>query len=147
MKALSLGVSFALLAACASAPEHAPSGPPDVRMTPGLPAPPQARLYADCVAQAAETGAYQRERDGGTLRFTCTGETARWFYDGLAAWSASVGSEYVADGRTWRFSKKLIKDPYGIDGCSTDGAGDYQCVVILAVGQFIEQLDYRIPKP
>ena len=135
-----------MLSACASAPEPMPSGVPDVRMTAGLPAPPQARLYADCVAQAAETGSYQRERDGGTLRFTCTGDTAKWFYGALGPWAASQGSEYVAEGRTWRFSRKLIKDPYGIDGCSTDGAGDYRCVVILAVGEFIEQLDYKVPE-
>ena len=77
------GLLAALLGACASAPEPEVAGAPVVALTPGLPAPPQARLYADCVAQAAETGAYQRERDGGTLRFTCAGETAKSFYDGV----------------------------------------------------------------
>ena len=136
-----------LAGACASAPEPvAPAGPPDVRLTAGLQAPPQARLYAECISEAAETGSYQRERDGKTLRFTCTGATAKWFFDALGQWSAKVGSEYVADGTTWRFSQKLIKDSYGIDGCSRDAAGEHRCVVILNVGEFIEALDYSIPK-
>lgn len=135
------------LSACASAPEEAaPSGPPDVRLTEGLTATPQARLYAECIAQSAETGSYQRERDGSTLRFTCTGGTAKWFYDALGAWSAKEGSEYVADGLTWRFSKKLIKNSYGIDGCSKDAAGGYRCVVILNTGAFIEEPGYVVPK-
>lgn len=146
MKALSLAV-LALLSACASAPDPAPSGPPVLALKSGLPAPPQARLYADCIAQAAETGSYEREAGGKTLRFTCSGATAKWFFDGLQQWSAESGSAYVDGGRKWRFSKKLIEDSSGIDGCWMDGAGEYQCVVILAVGEFIEQLDYRIPKP
>ena len=133
-------LAFFVLAACASAPEPvAPSGPPVIALTPGLLAPPQARFYADCIAQAAETGAYNTERDGGTLRFTCTGEVAKTFYNGLQKRSADVGSEYVADGLTWRFSNRLIKDSYGVDGCSSNGAGVYQCVVILNTGEFINQ--------
>ena len=135
------------LGACASAPEQAaPAGPPDVRLTAGLPAPPQARLYAECISQATETGSYVRERDGKTLRFTCTGATAKWFFDALGPWSVKAGSEYVADGTTWRFSKKLIRDSYGIDGCSRDAAEEHMCVVVLAVGEVIEALDYSIPK-
>lgn len=133
------------LSACASAPEPAPSGPPLVALTPGLPAPPQAKLYADCIAQAAATGAYNTERDGGTLRFTCTGDVAKAFYNGLGQRSAEVGSEYVAGGLTWRFSNKLIKDAYGVDGCASEGAGKYQCVVVLNAGGFIDQKDYRLP--
>lgn len=94
-------VALLALSACASAPkEEAPGGPPDVRLTEGLQAPAQARLYAECIGQAAETGSYQRERDGGTLRFTCTGGIARWFYDAIGPWSAAQGSEYAADGLT-----------------------------------------------
>lgn len=136
-----------LAGACASAPEaERPVGPPVVSMTPGLQAPPQARLYAECISSAAEAGAYVRERDGKTLRFTCVGPVAKWFYEALAVRSAEIGSEYVSGGRTWRFTQKLVKDAYGVDNCSTDGAGDYQCHVILAVGDFIEQPDYRVPK-
>lgn len=136
---------LAVLVACVSAPEPAPVGAPVVALEPGLPAPPQAQLYADCIGQAAQTGSFQREPDGGTLRFICTGETAKWFYDALEVWSTQAGAVYVEAGRTWRFSKKLIEDSSGVDGCSRDGAGDYQCVVILAVGAFIEQPDYRVP--
>ncbi|MDP3494053.1 MAG: hypothetical protein Q8R82_13145 [Hyphomonadaceae bacterium] len=139
--------AFLALAACASVPEsEAPAGPPDVRLTAGLPAPAQARLYAECISQAAEAGSYVRERDGKTLRFTCTGATATWFFEALGPWSAKVGSEVVSDETTWRFSKKLIKDSYGVDGCSRDAAGAHMCVVILNVGEFIEQLDYQVPK-
>ncbi len=132
------------LAACASAPESAaPGGPPDLALTPGLLAPPQARLYANCIAQAAETGSYVRERDGGTLRFTCKGDIAKTFYDDLGEWSAKLGSEYSADGQTLRFTQKLIKDAYGVDFCATGGVEGYRCAVILAVGQFIEDADYH----
>ncbi len=140
-------VALLALSACASKPEEvAPGGPPDVRLTEGLPAPPQARLYAECISQAAETGSYQRERDGSTLRFTCTGGIAKWFYDAIGPWSAREGSEYAADGLTWRFSKKLIKNSYGIDGCSLDGAGEYRCVIILNTGPFMDDLEYKVPK-
>lgn len=130
-----------LVTACASAPEPAFTGAPSITMPPGVTAPPQARQYADCIAQAAETGAYQREQDSKTLRFTCTGDAARTFYDVLGPWSAKIGAEYMADGRTWRFSQKLIRDGHGIDNCSTGGAGEFRCNVILAVGDFIAQSD------
>ena len=145
IRAILVAVLFSVTA-CASTPEAAaPPGPPDLALTPGLLAPPQARLYADCIAQAAETGSYNRERDGGTLRFTCTGGIAKAFYDSLGAWSAKAGSEYVDGDRTLRFTKKLIKDAYGVDFCAA-GGGDYQCVIVLNTGQFIEQLDYPPPK-
>lgn len=92
-----------LLAACASHTKPEPAGPPDFVLTALLPVPPQARLYADCIAQAAATNSLNRERDGETLRFTCTGAPARAFFDGLGPRSAEVGLEYVADGLTWRF--------------------------------------------
>lgn len=134
------------LSACASHPEPAaPAGPPDLVLTAPLPAPPQAKFYADCIAQAASTGAYNTERDGGTLRFTCMGSVAKAFFDGLGPRSAEVGSEYVAGGLTWRFSNKLIKNAYGADGCSRDAAGDYRCVVILNAGEFVNK-PYPMPR-
>lgn len=142
----SLVSAFVLLAlsACASAPEPAPSGPPDVALTPGLPATAQARLYSGCIAQANSTGAIHRERDGGTLRFTCAGDLAKHFFDALGPWSAKIGSEIVSEGRTYRFSKKLIKDSYGADYCVAD-AGTHTCIVILAVGPFIEEAGGIVP--
>jgi hypothetical protein len=134
------------LCGCAAGPDAAgPAGAPNVRIRPGTPAPPQARLYADCIAEAVEAGAYVREPESEGLRFTCTGETAKGFYDGLGPWAASQGAEYSSEGRSWRFSVKLEKNADGIDNCSTDGAGDYRCHVILRIGEFIEQMDYRIP--
>lgn len=135
-------ISLLALSACASAPEPVPTGPPDITLTPGLPAPPHANLYAGCIAQANATGAINRERDGGTLRFTCAGDLAKQFFDALGPWSAKIGSEIVADGGTYRFTKKLIKDSYGVDYCVAD-AGVHTCIVILNVGPFIEEPDYR----
>ena len=130
--------AVAALAACVSAPAPAPTGPPDITLTPGLPAPPHANLYAGCIGQAASTGAINRERDGGTLGFTCTGDLAKHFFDALGPWSAKMGSEIVSDGRTYRFSQKLIKDNYGVDYCVAD-AGAHTCIVILAVSRLIEE--------
>lgn len=144
MRATGLCV-FLLASACASAPEAPPSASPVVSMTPGLPVPPQAYLYADCIAQAAGTMTLHRERDGGTLRFTCTGDVAKRFFDGMGQRAAEVGSEYVSEGRTWRFSNKLKVDAYGVDNCSTGAPGEYRCHVILSVGPFIEQMDYLLP--
>lgn len=127
-----------VLAACASGPDE-PSGPPTVLAAPGLPAPPQARFYANCIAAAAAAGTYDRESDADVLRFTCTGTPARVFYDGLAAWSAEIDSQITAEGRTWRFSQKLQQNPFGIDYCSVAGTTDHRCVVVLNVGEFLNK--------
>ena len=131
-------VALVTLAACATGPAP-PLGPPSVARLSALPAPPQARYYADCIAASAAAGDYLREPDADVLRFTCSGPTARAFYDGLAVWSASQDSQIVADGRTWRFTQKLIRDPQGIDGCSTGGPNDYRCVVVLNIGEFLSE--------
>lgn len=131
---LTLLAAAAGVTACAAG-AHAPPGPPTVVAAPGQPAPPQARFYADCVAQAAAARTYDRE--GNTLRFRCSGEPARVFYDGLAAWSARQHSELSAEGRTWRFTQRIQRNPSGLDYCSTDGAGDHRCNVVLNVGEFL----------
>jgi hypothetical protein len=135
MKHILLSAALAL-AACAGAPE-APGGPPDMTFDPGLPAPPQAKFYADCIAEAAAAGTYDRTTDTDALRFTCTGAAAKAFYDGFAAWSAGIGSEVVTNGRRYRFSQKLVENPDGVDHCWRDEAGAYGCAVILAVGKFL----------
>lgn len=143
---IALALALMLLPACSHAPEPAAlTGQPEVTLTAGLPVPPQASLYADCFTEAATTNAMNRERDGKTLRFTCTGPAAKRFYEALGPWSAKVAAEYTSEGRQWRFTQKLIKDSYGVDGCSTSGAGDYRCVIILNAGEFIEQMDYKLP--
>lgn len=128
----------ASLSACATA-EHMsmPPGPPTVTRTPGEPAPTQAKLYADCLAASAAAGTYQKEPGVDLLRLTCAGAPARAFYDGLATWSATEGSQISAEGRTWRYTQKIERDPFGLDDCSTDGAGDYRCTIILTVGKFL----------
>ncbi len=124
------------LAGCATSGEAPPSGPPSLITPPGELAPPQARLYADCLAQAATAGSYDRERN--LIRFRCTGAPARAFYEGLAAWSAARGSQYdSADGRTLRFTQALQRDPSGVDGCSTDNAQDFACTLIFNAGEFL----------
>ena len=67
------------MSACAHAPD-VPAGPPDYAPIAGEPAPANARYYADCLGQAAATGAYRRAADGGgdeLILFTCTGAPAR----------------------------------------------------------------------
>ena len=128
----------AALAACATAPE-AVTGPADFVPIPAEPNPPQAKLYADCIGQAAGAGTYVRAHDASTelLLFTCTGAPARAFYDGLAAHSAKVGSEAVHNGRTFRSTNPVQRNLFGVDYCSTDGADDYRCVVTLNAGSFL----------
>ena len=125
--------------ACASMGDESDGPPPTPSLTRsvGEPAPPQAALYADCIAAAAAAKSYMKEPGQNFLRFTCTGTVARSFYDGLGPWSASQGSEYVVVGRTERFGQRPVEDTVGIDSCSTDGAGDYRCTVVLNVGEFL----------
>ena len=126
------------LTACATAGSEAGlAGPPTVIRTPGQPAPAQAKLYADCLAASAAAGTYEKEPGVDLLRLTCTGAPAHAFYNGLAVWASTEGAEIVAEGRTWRYTQKIEKNPFGLDDCSTDGAGDYRCTIILAVGKFL----------
>lgn len=131
-------LSVLALAACAHKPEVA-AGPIDPRVAPGVPAPPHGKLYADCLGAAVSAQSYEKDPKGDWMRFNCTGAPARAFYEGLAGRSAKVGSEMVADGRTWRFTNKLQKDAVGADVCSTSASGDYKCTIILNVGEFLGQ--------
>lgn len=123
------------LAACATAPE--PVGAPSLKEAPGLPAPPQARLYANCVAQAATAGTYDRDATLNVIRFRCEGAPARAFYEGLGPWAAQIGSELVGEGRTWRFGSKIERDPSGLDYCTEGDGDDWRCAVVLNVGEFL----------
>lgn len=143
MRLIALTVCFvgaSSLTACASMGRGDPglSGPPTVIRTPGEPAPAHAKLYADCLAASAANGTYEKEPDVEILRLTCTGAPARAFYEALAVWSTTdLGSEIVAEGRTWRYTQKIERDPYGLDDCSTDAAGDYRCTINLVIGAFL----------
>lgn len=120
-------------------PAQAEATAPDFTAVATLPAPPQARLYGDCIAQAAALDRLARaSRDGSELLlFTCVGEPARAFYDGLAGRSAQAGSEAAVNGRTYRSTNPVRRDLFGVDYCSTDGGGDYQCVITLNAGDFL----------
>ncbi len=128
--------AMALLAACASSPEAAPSGPPSLVVAPGEPAPAQARFYADCIVQATQAQTYDRE--GNVVRFHCDGAVAQRFYEGLASWSAEVGSHYEADGVTWRFSTPIRQNPSFVDFCRRT-RDQYDCTVVLNVGEFLAE--------
>lgn len=125
-------------AACAHAPDT-PPGPPDYAPVVTDATAPHARLYADCIAQSAAAGTYARAHQGDTelVLFTCTAAPARAFYDGLADWSARIGAEAVSDGQTFRSTNPVQRDLFGVDYCSTDGAGDYLCVISLNAGPFL----------
>ncbi|MGZ8369880.1 MAG: hypothetical protein ACXWVH_02365 [Caulobacteraceae bacterium] len=143
MRLLLFAAALTIAPLAAHAKPKTPPAPPSVIAAVGEPAPAQARFYAACIAQAAATGAYDREPGANLVRFTCTGEPARAFYEGLAAWSAKIGSQLDAPDaqgqpRTWRFTQKIEKNPFGVDYCSVDAAGgDARCVVVLNVGAFL----------
>lgn len=132
---LNVLIIAAPLAACASDGAETPPTPNFVE-APGLPAPPQARFYVECITQAAVAGTLDREEN--LLRFRCSGAPALAFYDGLAAWSARVGSETVHEGRTWRFTQPIRRNPTGLDFCSRGGLDDHRCTVVLNVGEFLD---------
>lgn len=125
-----------LLGACATSGDEAPAGPPTLVVAPGLPAPAQARFYTDCIAQAVQLGAFDREEN--VLRFRCNGAIAQRFYDGLAAWSAEIGSQYEADGVMWRFTTTIQENPSFRDFCR-HGPQGYDCTVVLNVGEFLAE--------
>lgn len=129
----------ASLAACATAPEEAASGPPSIVPVATAEAPANARLYANCVGQAAEAGAYAHASDDSTdlLLFTCTGQPARAFYEGLATRSVAVGSEYQSEGRTYRATNAVQRNLFGVDYCSHGSGDDFRCVISLNTGDFV----------
>ena len=133
MRITMLLCALATLCACASAPE-APAGPPSLQIAPGLPAPPQARFYADCIAQAAQANTYDREAN--VLRFHCDGAVAQRFFEGLGPWSAEIGSALEGEGRTWRFSTVIEQNPSFADFCWREG-DVFGCTVVLNVGEFL----------
>jgi len=125
------------LTACASVPDM-PAAPPDYAVVPTRPEP-RAKLYADCIAQAATTRAFAhaQNEDTSMVLFTCTGSPARAFYDGLGTRSAVIGSEFVYEGRTFRSTNRVVRDLFGVDYCSTGGPDDFACVISLNVGDFL----------
>ncbi len=130
-------LAAAALSACATRAPADGAGPPSLVIAPGQPAPPQARFYADCIAQAAAADTFDREAN--VLRFRCEGEVAQRFYEGLGAWSTAVGAELRgADGRIWRFSTPIRENPSFVDFCRRLDQ-HYDCTVVLNVGEFLAQ--------
>ena len=125
-----------LLAACTTSTSRPPTTP-DYRAVATEPAPAQADLYAACLGEAVAAKRYARavNEDTTLLLFTCTGEPARAFYDGLAAWATRVDSQFERGGRTYRATAKVRENLFGVDYCSVDATGA-ECVITLNVGDF-----------
>jgi hypothetical protein len=127
------------LTACAHAPEGVVAAP-DYTPLAGDPAPANARLYADCLGQAAAAGTYRRAADGGgdeLILFTCTGAPALAFYDALGPWSALIDSAFVHDGRSYRSTAKVQTNMFGVDSCSAANGDDHRCVLTFNAGDFL----------
>ena len=121
------------LTACATAP--APSGPPDLTPVATTPSA-HARLYADCVAQAVQSGAYGHAFDEvHVVIFTCDGAPARAFFDALGPWSTEQNSEIVDGDRVIRSTTRIERDLFAADYCERRGA-DHQCRISLRTGEF-----------
>jgi hypothetical protein len=128
-----------LLAITACAGHALPPSKPDYQPIAGIPAPPQATLYANCLADATATGHYRYAHDATThlILFTCTGVPATTFFDGLADYSAHIGSQFQHAGRTYRSTTRVRQNLFGVDYCATDGT-TYECMITLNVGAFVQ---------
>jgi len=122
-----------VLTACASHPPVAEPAP-DYRPVNFEAAPPQGDLYAGCLADAIANHRYGRAADKDTtlLVFTCNGAAASAFFDGLAEWSTKVGSEFTANGVTYRSTARVHRDLFGVDYCSREA-----CSITLNAGDFL----------
>jgi len=121
-----------LVTACAH--HAAPPEAPDYRPVTAAPAPAQAALYGDCLADAVANHRIARATDPDTalLLFTCTGAPAKAFFDGLADYSARIHSEFTADGHVFRSTQRVRHNLFGVDYCSAE-----QCVITLNAGDFV----------
>ena len=130
----------AAVAACAHAPD--PVTIPDYAPVAGETAPANARLYADCIGQAAATGDYHRAADGGgdeLILFTCTGDPARAFYEALGPWSAEIGSAFSHEGRSYRSTAAVRANMFGVDVCSALSGRDHRCVISFTARDFLDR--------
>lgn len=98
------------------------------------PAPPQARLYANCLADAIANQRYHRAKNHDTtlLVFVCQGAPALAFFDGLAERSARVQSEFTRNGEAYRATNRVREDLFGVDYCSRS-----ECTITLNAGEFL----------
>ena len=126
-------------AACAHAPDATPVAPDHTPLS-ARPTGPNARLYAECLQQAAASGAYRQVVDGGDelLLFTCEGQIAARFWDALATHSAAMDTGWEQDGRRYRSTAKVQRNLVGVDYCTVDTAGsDARCVLTFNAGDFL----------
>jgi len=49
------------------------------------------------------------------------------------------GNEFTHEGRTFRSTEVVQHTLFGVDYCSTDGRGDYACVITLNTGAFLRE--------
>lgn len=126
-------IALVVLAGCSSHPPVA-EPKPDYRPVALEPAPPQAELYANCIADAVANHHVSRARNEDTtlLVFTCNGAPARAFFDGLAEYSARIKSEFESSGVTFRSTARIRHDLFGVDYCSADA-----CNITLNAGDFV----------
>lgn len=145
--ALALGLAAITATACASTPKAAVSEPDYAEPT-TTPAPANARLYADCFAQAIATARYRRASDRVStdgsgdelLLFSCDGAPAAAMFTALGPWSARIGSEWRRDGRVWRSTARVQRNLFGVDHCSqTEAGGSARCVITFNAGDFLDQ--------
>lgn len=124
------------LAACGHTPP--PAAPASFAGVPTTSSPVVGALYANCLAAAATAQHYGEAHDPDThvLLFTCSGDPAKAFYDGLAEHSAKIHSEVVRDGRTYRPTQVVRHDLFGVDYCVFDGT-TYACTITVNVGGFL----------
>ena len=125
--------------ACAHGPDPLP-GPPDYAPLASQTAAPHARLYADCISQAAARGSYRQVIDGGEelLLFNCDGPVASAFWSALETHSAAMDTGWAHDGRRYRSTARVQRNLIGVDYCTVDAAGgDPRCVLTFNAGDFL----------
>jgi len=138
---LAAAATLLLVTACAhAATDTIPPVAPDYAPLAEQPTGPHARLYAECIRQAAGSGAYRQVIDGGEelLLFTCTGPLAESFYHALGPHSAAMGAGFTQNGRSARSTARVQKNLVGVDYCSVDASGgDPRCVLTFNAGDFL----------
>lgn len=130
-------VSLLLSGACGGAHHQST---PDYSPVAAVAAPTQAALYTACLADAIASGQVQANPERTMLLFTCTGEPAHAFFDGLADRASRVGSEFQHAGRIVRTTNPVEHDMHGVDACSTDAAqAEFACTLSFNAGAFLRE--------